>query len=80
LLVESKCDLYLHPNSKTKEWDTCAPEMILREAGGEITDCWGEPLLYNKKNVYNHKGFVASNGRRHQQILEVIQPYLNELT
>lgn len=80
LMVETRCDLYLHPNSKTKEWDTCAPEMILREAGGQITDCWGEPLRYNKQNVYNDKGFVASNGRCHQQILETIKPYLNELT
>ncbi len=80
LMVETRCDLYLHPNSKTKEWDTCAPEIILREAGGQITDCWGEPLQYNKKNVYNDKGFVASNGRCHQRILGIIKPYLNELT
>ena len=80
LMVENKCDLYLHPNSKTKEWDTCAPEIILQEAGGQITDCWGEGLRYNKQNVYNDKGFVASNGRCHSQILNTISPFLNELT
>jgi 3'(2'), 5'-bisphosphate nucleotidase len=80
LMVETKCDLYLHPNSKTKEWDTCAPQMILQEAGGQITDCWGEPLRYNKEDVYNSKGFVASNGRCHRQVLETIRPHLNELT
>lgn len=80
LMAETKCDLYLHPNSKTKEWDTCAPEIILQEAGGQITDCWGEPLRYNKRNVYNDKGFVASNSRCHRRILEIIRPFLNELT
>ncbi len=80
LMVESRCDLYLHPNSKTKEWDTCAPQIILEEAGGKFTDCWGEPLRYNQRNVYNEKGFVSSNGRVHKQILETIRPLLSELT
>ena len=80
LIVEQKCDIYLHPNSKTKEWDTCAPEIILQEAGGKITDCWGEPLIYNKENVYNAKGFVASNNTCHSEIIERISPYLDRLT
>ncbi len=80
LMVETKCDLYLHPNSKTKEWDTCAPQVILQEAGGTITDCWGEQLKYNKENVYNDKGFVASNGSCHDQIIEKIKPFLGQLT
>ncbi|MFQ5603160.1 MAG: 3'(2'),5'-bisphosphate nucleotidase CysQ [bacterium] len=80
LLAQKKCDLYLHPNSKTKEWDTCAPEIILQEAGGTLTDCWGQPLKYNKENVYNDKGFVASNGTRHAEIIEKIAPFLDQLT
>lgn len=80
LLVEQKCDLYIHPNSKTKEWDTCAPQVILEEAGGTITDCWGKPIKYNKENVYNAQGFVASNSRSHDEIIERISPYLDRLT
>lgn len=79
LLVQQKCDLYLHPNSKTKEWDTCAPEVIVREAGGKITDCWGEPLRYNKENVYNQKGFVVSNGKSHFEIVDKIRPFLDQM-
>ncbi|MFQ5864534.1 MAG: 3'(2'),5'-bisphosphate nucleotidase CysQ [bacterium] len=80
LLVESKSDLYLHPNSRTKEWDTCAPEIILLEAGGKMTDLWGEPLEYNKPNVYNKKGFIASNGQKHFEIIQQIKPFLNQLS
>ncbi|MFQ5708225.1 MAG: 3'(2'),5'-bisphosphate nucleotidase CysQ [bacterium] len=80
LLVESKSDLYLHPNSKTKEWDTCAPEIILQEAGGRMTDCWGAPLKYNKENVYNEMGFIASNGKKHEEIAAKINPFLDRLT
>ena len=79
LLVESKSDLYLHPNTKTKEWDTCAPEIILREAGGIITDLLGESLRYNKQNVYNQKGFIASNGKAHFDIIEKTKPLFAHL-
>lgn len=79
LMVEQKAELYIHPNSKTKEWDTCAPQIILEEAGGKITDCWGEPLRYNKKNVYNDKGFAASNGQAHSDIIEKIAPFLDQM-
>lgn len=79
LMVENKSDLYIHPNPKTKEWDTCAPEIILSEAGGVFTDCWGEPLKYNKENVFNDKGFVASNGRAHEEIIEKIKPFLGRI-
>eukprot|EP00966_Prymnesium_polylepis_P028922 670731-Prymnesium_polylepis.2 len=27
-------------------WDTCAPEALLRTAGGDITDLFGERLVY----------------------------------
>ena len=34
LIVEQQCDLYIHLSPRTKQWDTCAPEVILHEAGG----------------------------------------------
>ncbi|MCH9007422.1 3'(2'),5'-bisphosphate nucleotidase CysQ [candidate division KSB1 bacterium] len=79
LLVEQKSDLYIHPNSKTKEGDTCAPQIILEEAGGQMTDCWGNPLTYNKEDVFNAKGFIASNGKAHAGILNKISPFLDQM-
>lgn len=69
LLATSQCDLYLHPSPGLKEWDTCAPDAILRAAGGTISDCWGEPLMYNKTNVRQRQGLVASNGVRHARLV-----------
>jgi 3'(2'), 5'-bisphosphate nucleotidase len=79
LLIEDRSDLYMHPNSKTKEWDTCAPEVILHEAGGKITDCWGNPLQYNKENTFNDKGFIASNNQKHEHIIAAIEPFLADM-
>jgi 3'(2'), 5'-bisphosphate nucleotidase len=69
LLATAQCDLYLHPAPGLKEWDTCAPEAILAAAGGVLTDAWGSPLTYNKADVRQRQGLVASNGRCHGRII-----------
>jgi len=76
LIVEQQCDLYVHLSPRTKQWDTCAPEVILHEAGGRITDLFGRPLRYNHADVQNRNGVVASNGVSHNQIVELLQPLL----
>ncbi|HEV2863341.1 MAG TPA: 3'(2'),5'-bisphosphate nucleotidase CysQ [Pyrinomonadaceae bacterium] len=78
LLVERQCDLYIHLSGKTKQWDTCAPEAVLTEAGGRMTDLWGEPLRYNTPDVYNRNGILCSNGAAHAGIVERLRPLLAE--
>jgi 3'(2'), 5'-bisphosphate nucleotidase len=69
LLAIGQCDLYIHPSPGLKEWDTCAPDAILRAAGGAIGDAWGRPLRYNKADVRQRQGLVASNGAIHAQVV-----------
>src|SRR6476661_6399580 len=69
LIVEQQCDLYVHLSPRTKQWDTCAPEIILQEAGGRLTDLFGKPLRYNSPEVQNRNGIVASNGVAHRQVM-----------
>ena len=78
LLVEQQCDVYIHLSPRTKQWDTCAPEVILTEAGGRITDLFGYPLNYNVPDVQNRNGLVASNGAAHDQIIQNLAPLLKE--
>lgn len=78
LLVEQQCDVYIHLSSRTKEWDTCAPQLILTEAGGRLTDLFGRPLNYNVRDVNNRNGLVASNGASHELIIEPLAPLLAE--
>jgi 3'(2'), 5'-bisphosphate nucleotidase len=65
-------DLYIHPSPGCKEWDLCAPQALLEAAGGRMTDCWGNPLRYNKRDVRAHNGLVASNGVIHDEIIGVV--------
>jgi 3'(2'), 5'-bisphosphate nucleotidase len=76
LLVERQAELYIHMSPKTKQWDTCAPEAVLAEAGGRMTDLWGGPLLYNTPDVLNRNGLVASNGAAHGRVIERVRALL----
>ncbi len=78
LLVERQADLYIHLSPKTKQWDTCAPEAVLAEAGGRMTDLWGRPLRYNTADVLNRNGLVASNGAAHDAVIARVGALLEE--
>jgi 3'(2'), 5'-bisphosphate nucleotidase len=78
LIGRRKADWYVHPNPGTKEWDTCAPEIILREAGGVMTDCWNRPLPYNQPDIIRRFGLLASNGAAHAHVAEVVSDVLDE--
>lgn len=78
LIAQKFCDLYIHLSPRTKHWDTCAPEIILREAGGEMTDLFGEKIVYNTSDVHNHNGVLASNGTVHEQITARLKPLLTD--
>ena len=78
LICEQQCDLYVHLSPRTKQWDTCAPEIILHESGGRITDLFGQPLRYNVREVQNRNGLVASNGVVHEKIVGALAPLLDE--
>src|SRR4030095_3478262 len=78
LLVERQCDVYIHLSPRTKQWDTCAPQLILTEAGGRLSDLFGRPLNYNVPDIQNRNGLVATNGISHNQIIESLAPLLAE--
>ncbi len=76
LIAIGKFDTYFSFGSLASEWDTCAPDIIIREAGGEMTDLYGDPLLYNQENVKREKGMVITNGALHQDLLSSLKPYI----
>jgi 3'(2'), 5'-bisphosphate nucleotidase len=78
LIARRQAEFYVHPNPGTKEWDTCAPDIILREAGGLMTDCWGRALPYNRPDIIRRFGVLASNRVRHAQISEIVANVLDD--
>jgi myo-inositol-1(or 4)-monophosphatase len=64
-------DLFLSRGPKS-EWDTCAGDLLVNEAGGRVTDLKGAPLRYNNPDPYIH-GILATSGARHDEILGIVR-------
>jgi 3'(2'), 5'-bisphosphate nucleotidase len=76
-VVTGSADLYVHDGGGIKRWDTCAPEAILRAAGGGFTDLRGNPILYAGDDVAVRGGLVASNGLFHAAAVEAARELLS---
>jgi 3'(2'), 5'-bisphosphate nucleotidase len=65
MICEGRAHIYIHAGPGTNQWDTCAPEIILHEAHGRMTDIANNPLGYNTADPRNLRGVIASNGVLH---------------
>ena len=63
-------DVYIEPGPYTSLWDACAPEAIMRGAGGQFTDIYGKPIRYGYDTLKNMKGLVATNGACHDHVIQ----------
>jgi 3'(2'), 5'-bisphosphate nucleotidase len=79
LIVEKECDVYINLSPRSKFWDTCGPQAIIEEAGGRLTNIFGEDIKYDISDVQNHNGIVASNKAAHSLIIQKLRPLLNEI-
>lgn len=77
LIALGQRDLYVSPATKTKVWDTAAPEAILTRAGGRLTDLFGTPVDYGE--LRHPRGLVASNGAVHDEVIAKLSPLFESL-
>jgi 3'(2'), 5'-bisphosphate nucleotidase len=77
-LARGDLDAVLNLSAAEQEWDTCAPEVILVEAGCVVSDGDGTEMRYNQKDLFRRRGSVASNGLCHPLMLRIMAPCLPE--
>ena len=75
-LARGDLDAVLNLSPSEQEWDTCAPEVIMREAGCTVTNGDGIPFRYNQPDLFRPRGSAASNGHCHALVLRVMAPCL----
>ncbi len=83
-LIRGESDVYvslsLPSQTSPKDWDFAAPEVILRIAGGAITNLDNEELKFNRLNFEQKGLIIASNNKQNHknlcfQIKEIIKKY-----
>jgi 3'(2'), 5'-bisphosphate nucleotidase len=73
LIAERKADLYVHLSGKTSAWDACAPEAVLRAAGGTFTDLAGKQIHYGGPALQNARGILACNRKSFDKVSQAVQ-------
>jgi 3'(2'), 5'-bisphosphate nucleotidase len=74
-LARGALDLVVNLSPGEQEWDTCAPEVVMREAGGVLTDGDGQAFRYNQRDPSHRRGSVASNGACHAALTALLHPH-----
>jgi 3'(2'), 5'-bisphosphate nucleotidase len=72
-IAEGLADIYPSFTDKTFEWDVCAADIILSEAGGKLTSTKGKVFIYNKEKTNNEFGYLASNNQIHTTLVEEVK-------
>ncbi len=80
VLARGEADVYLRlpnpsqPDYREKIWDHAAGVVIVREAGGRVSDMFGRELDFSRgKKLSDNRGVVATNGNLHKMIVETIK-------
>ncbi len=71
-IASGKFDLYFAFGPK--QWDICAGDIILAEAGGSLTQVTGEPIQYGGLDRKIPNGIIAASGV-HRQFIDFYKQY-----
>lgn len=73
-VASGEFNLAIFPGTKHKNCDVAAAKVIIEEAGGKVTDLFGNEQRYDE----SINGCVLSNGIVHDEVIEVIKKYLKD--
>lgn len=79
LIAQRDADLYVHLSPHSWAWDACAPEAILRSAGGRFTDLGGRTFVYGGEDLRNRRGILAcNNDAAFENVIEAVSAIAEE--
>ena len=64
VIAKGEAEMSYRFSSNTKEWDTCAMQAIVENAGGFVLKFDGTPIKYNREDVYNKDGYIIVNNKK----------------
>lgn len=65
MVARGEVDLYVNTYANFSDWDICAGDVLVGEAGGSATEIAGTPLKYGTAGYSQTGGLLATNGRIH---------------
>ena len=74
LVAESEVDIVLHVTGSPREWDTCALQVIVEEAGGVMVNCLGDRPRYLKEDLVQPHGTIVTGAALAERVLGTVTP------
>jgi 3'(2'), 5'-bisphosphate nucleotidase len=72
-VARGDADIYLNTYDAPSQWDVCAGEVLVKEAGGRVTSLLGEVPRYGQHGFDRPRGLLASNGLLHEPALAALR-------
>lgn len=79
LVARGDAALYLRlpspkaPDYRENIWDHAAGSLIVEEAGGRVTDMYGQPLDFaSDRKMHHNRGVIVSNGALHAAVIKAL--------
>jgi 3'(2'), 5'-bisphosphate nucleotidase len=72
MVARGEVDLYVNTYSHFNDWDICAGDLLVTEAGGTVTEIAGSPVRYGTPGYAQRGGLLATNGRLHSAAVAVL--------
>ena len=71
MIARGEAEAHINTNFRAGKWDIAAPQLILEEAGGVVTDLDGKVIDYKKGKVNLERSYIGSaNKQLHKKIIE----------
>jgi 3'(2'), 5'-bisphosphate nucleotidase len=65
MVARGEVDLYVNTYANFSDWDICAGDILVTEAGGRVTEIAGSPIRYGIDGNSQRGGLLATNGALH---------------
>jgi 3'(2'), 5'-bisphosphate nucleotidase len=72
LVARAEADIYLNTYDSCSDWDICAGQILVEEAGGRVTNLRGAAPHYGLPGALQPHGLLASNGLLHDPALAAL--------
>jgi 3'(2'), 5'-bisphosphate nucleotidase len=71
-VARAEADIYLNTYDACHDWDICAGQLLVEEAGGRVTNLRGDAPRYGLEAAIQDHGLLASNGLLHAPALTAL--------
>jgi 3'(2'), 5'-bisphosphate nucleotidase len=72
-VARGEADLYLNVYPNFNDWDVCAGQVLVEEAGGKVSGLKGQEIEYGHGRGQQRDGLMATNGRIHEAAVAALR-------